>query len=1007
MKTHTVSCLLSRLRLSQAVAVVLVGAFTLYSLVVPPLAQGVSSTVVISEFRTRGPNGGNDEFIELYNLSAAPVNIGGWKIKGSNNSGTVSTRAVINSGVTLGPGCHYLLTNPTTSGGPYSGSVVGNQTFAPGITDDGGIAVTLPDDTIVDQIGLSGGSAFKEGSTLTPLTTSANRSYERKPGGAAGSGTDTDNNSADFQLKDPSDPQSQSGACIAGSTPSDPTGTGAANPATVAPGGSVLLTVLVAPGTNPTSTGITVTGNLSPIGGSPAQQFFDNGTNGDVTAGDNTFSFQAAVPGSTSEGAKTVSVTIADAQARIGSASITFTVESSPAGGIRIHTIQGAAHTSPRSGTSVSNVPGIVTAKRSNGFYMQDPLPDGSEATSEAIFVFTSSAPAVNVGDSVLVSGTVGEFRPGNDTTNLTITQITSPTVAVQSSGNPLPAATIIGTGGRTPPAMIIDDDAAGNVETGGTFDPVSDGIDFYESLEGMLVQVNNPVVVGPRTSSGEIVVLADNGASASVRTGRGGIVVRSTDFNPERIVIDNAIAATPQVSVGDRFAAAIVGVVDYSFGNFKLQTTQPLAAVSGGLSQEVTTPAAEGQIAVATFNVENLDPNDPPSKFSTLANLIVNNLKAPDIIALEEVQDNNGATNDSEVDATATYTTLINAIVAAGGPAYQFRNINPVDDQDGGEPGGNIRVGFLFRTDRGVSFIDRSGGSATAPTTVVSGGFGPELSFSPGRIDPTNPAFASSRKPLAGEFVFGGQKLFVIANHFTSKGGDQPLFGRFQPPTLSSETKRIQQAQVVNDFVDAILAVSPSANVVVLGDFNDFEFSSAITTLKGSVLSDLIETLPESERYTYVFEGNSQSLDHILVSSNLFNNSAFAYDVVHVNSEFVVQSSDHDPQVVRLSLASAAPDFALSFAAPTLTVQRNSTVSTTVTITRTGGFMGDVRVSAQNASALKVKLKPKSRTTSGTSTNFRLKIKGNAPTGQQQLMFTGRDTTGRERTATLTLIVQ
>jgi hypothetical protein len=107
----------------------------------------------------------------------------------------------------------------------------------------------------------------------------------------------------------------------------------------------------------------------------------------------------------------------------------------------------------------------------------------------------------------------------------------------------------------------------------------------------------------------------------------------------------------------------------------------------------------------------------------------------------------------------------------------------------------------------------------------------------------------------------------------------------------------------VVHDFVASLEAADPDAEVVVLGDLNDFEFSDALGTLQaGGVLHDLISTLPQAERYTYDFEGNSQALDHILLSDSL-SARPFAYDAVHVNAEFANQASDHDPQVVRLTL--------------------------------------------------------------------------------------------------------
>lgn len=186
------------------------------SLASPAPAAAVSTTVVISEFRVRGPNGAADEFVELHNLSDAPVPIGGWTMRGSNSSGTTSVRATIAAGATLNPGCFYLLGNSSTSGGPYSGSVAADQTFATGITDDGGIAIVAADGaTIVDQVGMSTGSAYKEGTPLSSLGGSnLDRGYERKPGGAAGHAMDTDDNAADFQLITPSNPQSSASRCI-------------------------------------------------------------------------------------------------------------------------------------------------------------------------------------------------------------------------------------------------------------------------------------------------------------------------------------------------------------------------------------------------------------------------------------------------------------------------------------------------------------------------------------------------------------------------------------------------------------------------------------------------------------------------------------------------------------------------------------------------------------------------------------------------------------------------
>ncbi len=175
-----------------------------------PTPKPLPNHVVISEFRTRGAGGAGDEFIELYNPTGAAVDISGWLVKGSNGSGTTSVRATITSGTVLQYGQHYLLAYTT-----YGGTVAPDQTYSTGITDDGGIALFKSDGvTILDQVGMSTGSVYKEGTVLAPLTTDVNRSYERKLGGASGSCVDVNNNSADFQLISPSAPQNKTSATV-------------------------------------------------------------------------------------------------------------------------------------------------------------------------------------------------------------------------------------------------------------------------------------------------------------------------------------------------------------------------------------------------------------------------------------------------------------------------------------------------------------------------------------------------------------------------------------------------------------------------------------------------------------------------------------------------------------------------------------------------------------------------------------------------------------------------
>ncbi|MFI0709139.1 endonuclease/exonuclease/phosphatase family protein [Streptomyces inhibens] len=586
---------------------------------------------------------------------------------------------------------------------------------------------------------------------------------------------------------------------------------------------------------------------------------------------------------------------------------LTVTQSSASAAGARIHDIQGNTRISPLAGKQVSEVPGTVTAVRSfgsaRGFWVQDPHPDNDPATSEAVFVFTGKeTPKVAVGDAITFSGTVSEYYPGGKDAGLqSVTEITGATWQTVSADAPLPAAF------RLNPASVPDryaPDAGGKSIESLTLRPSSYALDRYESLEGMRVSVSGAPVVGPTSTHNELWVTAEPGRN---RTARGGTLYRSyADPNGGRVKVASLIPFSqrpfPVADVGDELTGTTAGPLDYdSFGGYTLQATELGKVTDHGPAQETTRRQKSDELAVATYNVENLSPTTPQAKFDRLAKALVHNLSAPDVVALEEVQDDNGATDNGVVTAGVTLKKLTDAIKAAGGPAYEWRQIDPVNDQDGGQPGGNIRVAFLFNPDR-VSFTDIKGGDATTPVKVVTDHGRATLSASPGRIAPTDPAWKTSRKPLVGQFSLKSRpdsRVFVIANHFNSKGGDQGLDSRFQPPARTSETQRTAQAGLVNAFVKDLLTKDPKADVVVAGDLNDYQFSPALKTLTGGgVLTDLVGRLPRSERYGYVYNGNSQVLDHMLTSRHL---TRADYDIVHINAEYADQASDHDPQVLRI----------------------------------------------------------------------------------------------------------
>jgi predicted extracellular nuclease len=557
-------------------------------------------------------------------------------------------------------------------------------------------------------------------------------------------------------------------------------------------------------------------------------------------------------------------------------------VRIAPAALLPIEAIQGAGHRSPHEGELVSTI-GVVTAVDTNGFYLQSEPTDADPATSSGIFVFTESEPAVFIGDEIQVSGTVSEFVSGGaDPENLPVTEIVDPTLdALFAEDVRLPSATLVGQGGRVPPAEVIDDDGLAE------FDPASDGIDFYESLEGMRVRLPDAFAVAPMVAFNEFWVVVDDGAGATGQSGRGSLVLREGDANPERIQVQLDAGLLPgapsPVAVADRLGD-VVGVVTYGFGNFEVRPTELFAMVPGGLASEETELArGDSQLVLASFNVENLDPGDG-DRIDALAVEIVEALGAPDLLALQEVQDDDGPTNSGNVDASGSWNALTGAIERAGGPSYAFVDRPPEDGRDGGQPGGNIRVGYLYDPAR-VSLV---------PESVER-----LLDLDPADGD----VFSRSRKPLAAEFEFAGQRILFVNLHLTSRGASTPLFGAVQPPEIGGLQRRVDQAAEVRKHLEARVAAEPGLEVVVLGDLNEFAFAEPVTVLEGDhtppLLTNLSGLLPEEERYSFVFQGNAQQLDHVLVSTGL--RAAAEIDFVHVNAEFQDAASDHDPVVARL----------------------------------------------------------------------------------------------------------
>lgn len=594
------------------------------------------------------------------------------------------------------------------------------------------------------------------------------------------------------------------------------------------------------------------------------------------------------------------------------------------AGIVTIMEIQGSALVSPLEGETVTTR-GVVTheTERGGSFWIQDPVGDGDSATSDGLYVYRGeSAGNVEPGDYIEITARVDDWVPNASPSSQPLTELVSPRrIRILESDRKLP--------------LPVEVTELPNVW-------IPDAIRFWEALEGMRVRVRGSIAVSATTRYGEFAVLspANRIPGSGYHASTGHLVIRRTidgriDYNPERIIVDDgSLERTPIVTPGTP-VPLLEGVVDYSFGNYKIQPSilevGPATGAAPAASSENREAGTDGSVAegeavrIATFNVENLfdkennplkddqgstpTPRELLTKLSKLSRTIVEGLGLPEIIVVQEVE------NEAILRTLGERVTERAADrrgLSPGQPGVGFTAIAYVAVSYESSDGRGIENGFLYDASR-VRLVD----ARRLEGPRVRAAFGPR-SVSPGR------------EPIVGVFhipsVFGEQTITIVGNHFKSKGGDDPLFGVEWPPIRKTEEQRRAQARAVRGFVDQVFAGDPGALLIVAGDFNDFQFAEpgeppnhplAILEEGRVPLRNVIQDLPEAQRFTYVYDGNSQVLDHILISPSLegylvqttvMRGNAGSPASLAENPQTRLRSSDHDAVVIRLSRSTAVP---------------------------------------------------------------------------------------------------
>ncbi len=546
-----------------------------------------------------------------------------------------------------------------------------------------------------------------------------------------------------------------------------------------------------------------------------------------------------------------------------------------------IHQIQGPGLFSPLAGQEVGTL-GVVIGATRKGFFIQDPDWDVGEDVSHGIFVFERRR-RPPIGSLVEVFGKVVDYQP--DVNDCPTTQLVEHATEVLEEQGP-----------RIEPVWLTAERVL--------VDPEELAY-FLNHLEGMLVGVEaGATFVAPSNAFGDYVLLPPD--ADLVRTQQGGVLIDPQV--PERWLpgfrmLDYADA--PKVHVGAELLEPVLGPLNFRVASYQIAASGPVRVRPSSVEARPTTLHGQGsRITVLTLNGFNLDAqredpakvNDPrrdvdddqaDGRFWGLGRAIVKDAACPAIVALQEIQDEDGAELSDSVDAARTYEHLIRAVERAGGPSYEWVDIPPDEGADGGQPGGNIRNGFLYDPDR-VSMVD---GTLR-------------------RLGVESPAFEGSRKPLALRFRLVGQsgELEVINVHLASKRHQNGLFAPLDPGFDPRLELRVQQALLIGEHLAELR--EQEVDYYVTGDFNDFEFSETLRALTGDHSTNLVEHVPEPLRFDYNHRGLSQALMHGVVAHRQMRDRSIEYEILHANALLGAQPgrkgekpSDHAYVIARIEL--------------------------------------------------------------------------------------------------------